>query len=546
MGRNSGLKTLFRQLTSFVRHATGFIIGFITGLAARLTDRVPSRILFFVGLTSLVISFYLYISTATKIDSSIATFLLEEPSLEDVLELQDSESSDGVLETDGSSDAETTELLVEVPESLRSDSVPLDPVVISMFDQLELSETLLPNAALLNQPNAFRLSREAILSDSESRIAQDFEVPDLLRERVGFWFDVYTRYDSNQRVIHHALFPWIIFKIVDVSAIINSDSPKHLWMRRMKADRIVKGEVLKIRATLHRLTNRRRLENLTEPEHEMANILAPLGENVRKQALTALRAVRTQLGQRDFFIEGLQLSSRYLYTMERIFAAHRLPVELTRIPFVESSFNRFATSKVGASGVWQIMDGTGRKFMTIDSLVDERRSPLKATEAAAKLLRENHLILHRSWPLAVTAWNHGPSGIRLATKRTNSRDLGKIVGHYRSQSFDFASSNFYCEFLAALHAEKYSAEIFGIGERGSQENLLAVKLTRAIRFRELLNASGMELDDMLALNPDLIKIARQNLTLQRGFRLHIPDWAIEKLDRLVSVQKTRTSLARKD
>ncbi len=515
-------------------------------LATQLTDRVPSRILFFIGLTSLMISVSLHFDFSPKNDSPIAAFFSDVPNFEDLLELQETNSSEDASDSDEGHETDAAELIVEIPESLRLEALPIDPLVVSMFESLGLSETLLPSDSLINPQNTFGLSREAILTDIEGRIDEDFHIPDLLSDRTGFWFDVYTKYDSNRRIIHHSLFPWIIFKVVDVSAIINSDTPKHLWMRRMKADRIVKTEVLKVRATLHRLANRRRVDNLTEAEREMVTLLAPLGDNSRKQALQALRSVRTQVGQRDFFVEGLRLSSRYLSTMERIFADHRLPIELTRIPFVESSFNRFATSKVGASGVWQIMDGTGRKFMTIDSIVDERRSPLKATEAAAKLLKENHLILHRSWPLAVTAWNHGPSGIRLAAKRSNSRDLGKIVGHYRSRSFDFASSNFYCEFLAALHAEKYSTEIFGTSERAPQENLLAVKLSRSVRFRELLTASGMEIDDMLALNPDITKIARQNLTMYRGFRLHMPDWAIERLDRLVSVQKTRTSLARKD
>jgi len=518
----------------------------IAALATRLTDRVPSRILFFVVLASLAVSVYLHVDFVTQKDSPITTFLSDTPSFEDILDLQDTESTDSTLYANSSQEVEPVELVLEAPEALRSDNMPVDPVVVSMFAHLGLSETLLPNTNLIDTRNAFRLSREAILSDTEGRISDEFDIPELLFDRAGFWFDVYTKYDSNQRVIHHALFPWIVYRVVDVSAIVNSDTPKHLWMRRMKADRIVKAEVLKVRAILHRLAYRRGLDNLTESEREIVNALAPLGDNLYKQARRALHSVRTQVGQRDFFVAGLQLSSRYLATMERIFMDHRLPTELTRIPFVESSFNRFATSKVGASGVWQIMDSTGRKFMTIDSVVDERRSPLKATEAAAKLLKENHLILHRSWPLAVSAWNHGPSGIRLAARSTNSRDLGKIVGHYRSRTFDFASSNFYCEFLAALHAEKYSSEIFGASDRSNQETLLAVRLSRSVRFRELLSASGMELTDMLALNPDITKIARQNLTLQRGFRLHVPDWTIEKLDRLVSVQKIRPSLARKD
>lgn len=509
----------------------------------RLTDRVPSRIVFLLGIMAFVCALVLHFEFPPSSRSANTAFLgdNELPLLENGTDIEDDSAADDSDDEEDSSPNTAAEAAVEIPECLRPAPLTADPIVISMFDRLGLSETLMP-ASL---QKTLGMSREAILADSDGRIDENFRVPEALKERVGFWFDVYTKYDSNQRIIHHSLFPWIVYKVVDVSAIINSDSPKHLWMRRLKAERIVKAEVLKVRATLHRLSSQKTFDRLTDSERQLAGSLAALGGNPRKQALQALRSVRMQMGQRDFFIEGLRLSSRYLGTMEKIFANHRLPVELTRIPFVESSFNRMATSKVGASGIWQIMDGTGRKFMTIDAVVDERRSPLKATEAAARLLKENHLILHRSWPLAVTAWNHGPSGIRRAAERSGSRDITKIVGHYRSRSFDFASSNFYCEFLAALHAERYSEELFGSIERESQEVVLAVKLTRSMRFRDLLDASGMTLADFLALNPDLTKVARLNLPLAKGFRLHVPDWATEKLDRLVFIVRPRASLASK-
>lgn len=530
------------QLINLYRHRprreSKLKIFVVKGVSGKLTERLVSRIFFAAGalslIAALIVRFALPAQTVTAITSAA-------PSLSEELDSLDlEESAANADETLGSeSEEDETDEVAEIPESLRVAALPFDPLVISVFTQLGLGETLLPSS-IYPQPTVVSLGRDAILSDSDDRIAESFHIPADLRDRAGFWFDVYTKHDSNHRIIHHSLYPWIIFKIVDVSAIVNSDTPKHLWMRRMKADKIVKEEALKIRATLKRLASRKRGAELSEPERELAGILAPLGGEPRKQALRALRSVRIQTGQRDFFVEGLQLSARYLPTMEQIFASHRMPVELTRIPFVESSFNRTATSKVGATGIWQIMDGTGRKFMKIDGTIDERRSPFKATEAAARLLKENHLILYRSWPLAVSAWNHGPGGIRLAAQRAGSRDLGKIVSRYRSRSFDFASSNFYCEFLAALHAERYSTEIFGPLDRASSERLTAVKLLRPIRFRELLDASGMRTEDLLALNPEISKLAKQNLRLPAGFRLHLPDWATENLDRHLAMQRPRS------
>ena len=80
-----------------------------------------------------------------------------------------------------------------------------------------------------------------------------------------------------------------------------------------------------------------------------------------------------------------------------------------RLPHVESSFNTYAYSKVGAAGMWQFMRSTGRRFLRIDAVVDERLDPYRSTEAAARFLEQNYIVLG-SWPLALTAYNHGPGG----------------------------------------------------------------------------------------------------------------------------------------
>ena len=83
------------------------------------------------------------------------------------------------------------------------------------------------------------------------------------------------------------------------------------------------------------------------------------------------------------------------------------------LPHVESSFNAAAYSKVGAAGLWQFMRSTGRRYMRVDDAVDERLDPYRSTEAAAQLLAYNYRVLG-SWPLALTAYNHGAAGMRRA------------------------------------------------------------------------------------------------------------------------------------
>src|SRR4029434_2240682 len=82
--------------------------------------------------------------------------------------------------------------------------------------------------------------------------------------------------------------------------------------------------------------------------------------------------IRSQRGAKENFIEGLKVSGRYLAQMQKIFRDDGLPAELAYLPLVESSFNIRARSSVGALGMWQFMPETGKKFMRIDSTIDER------------------------------------------------------------------------------------------------------------------------------------------------------------------------------
>ncbi|WP_374077955.1 lytic transglycosylase domain-containing protein [Bdellovibrio bacteriovorus] len=392
------------------------------------------------------------------------------------------------------------------------------PVVVQQIKKIQ--RMILDGVVFSKDPDIV-YHREEILSDYQDRVGEDFTIPAGLRDRVGFWFDIYTRYDSNRKVVHHTLYPWVVFKVVDITSIINSDTPKARWMRNVKADEFVTDEVQNIREALKELARGAELDEEDEYQVLAAKALEVLPGSLRNKAKEALKNVRVQTGQKNFFAEGIEVSPIYLSGMEEIFRNHKLPVELTRIPFVESSFNRHAVSKVGASGIWQFMDYTGKSFMTVNEHIDERNSPFKATNAAARLLKENHMILRRSWPLAVTAWNHGPSGIRRAMKAAESEDLSEIINSYQSRTFDFASSNFYCEFLAALYAEKYHEQIFKDLEYEKTLDLHTVKLARSISAKELLRRSGLAKEDFVMYNPDLKKALERNASIPSGFTLMV-------------------------
>jgi membrane-bound lytic murein transglycosylase D len=167
--------------------------------------------------------------------------------------------------------------------------------------------------------------------------------------------------------------------------------------------------------------------------------------------------------------------------MERIFRAEGLPLELTRLPLVESCFDVEAYSKVGAAGIWQFMPATGRLYaMDVNDSVDERRDPIASTRAAARFLRHNYEALEDSWPLAITAYNHGPAGIRRAISATGTTDIGVIVGRYDGPAFGFASRNFYAEFLAALDVDRHREAWFGKLDVHQPEPTRVIPLERSL------------------------------------------------------------------
>lgn len=250
--------------------------------------------------------------------------------------------------------------------------------------------------------------------------------------------------------------------------------------------------------------------------------------------------LRSQSGLRDEFETAVKRAEPYLPYMEDIFRSYKIPSELTRIAFVESMFNVQAKSKVGASGVWQFMPGTARKFLYVNSFIDERNSPLKATKAAAQLLSLNYQDLN-SWPLAITAYNHGTGGMLRAVKKIGSSDISKIIEKYESPSFGFASKNFYAEFLAALKSFPKVAKNYSTSTIAPSYQLEVVTLDRPITVNELLKLTPIDRKTMELHNRCLLPRAYDlyaNKKLPPYFQIFVPVHLAEKVNS--SIQKIRS------
>jgi membrane-bound lytic murein transglycosylase D len=270
-----------------------------------------------------------------------------------------------------------------------------------------------------------------------------FPTSPLLEKKVGFWERIFGEYNSQQVVVHDRDRPFLIFDVIDVTELgfENNLSPgvrDTIDEKMSEFDQIIldfkeQGETAKSLSPRHR-----KIWNLYQKEERGTAILQ-----------SGSVVLRSQGGLADTFKKATATARIYIPKMEKIFKDHGLPPELTRLPYVESMFNTKARSKVGASGMWQLMPSAARPYIKVNRKVDQRNSPLLATQAAAKILRRNYAELG-DWSLAITAYNHGLGGVKRAVAKTGSRHLHDIVLEYESPSFGFASSNFYAEFLAAL------------------------------------------------------------------------------------------------
>lgn len=179
--------------------------------------------------------------------------------------------------------------------------------------------------------------------------------------------------------------------------------------------------------------------------------------------------------------------------------SRNLPVELAYLPHVESSFNLNAHSKAAAVGLWQFTRHTGREFMTINELVDERFDVYLSSMVAARFLKENYRQLG-SWPLALTAYNYGRAGMVRAQKRWET--YPRIIKHHETGIFKFASKNFYSEFIAAVRVARRLEN-----ERSLVKDRPWINVTFRLRdyasATELSDYFGIPDEDFERLNPAL-------------------------------------------
>jgi membrane-bound lytic murein transglycosylase D len=337
-----------------------------------------------------------------------------------------------------------------------------------------------------------------------------FPKPAELQPDIDFWVRVYTEVDTRSGYVHDAEQVTVIYETLQLTGDYHADR---------KAMRAAKSRYAKV---LRRLASDK--TKLSAEEQRVLALWGPAtgGERLRQAA----GSVRFQRGQSDRFKEGMVRSGEWNAYINAVLTARGLPLELGVLPHVESSFNPKAYSSVGAAGIWQFTRPTGRRYLTVDYVVDERMDPYAASVAAAQLLEHNYQ-LTGTWPLALTAYNHGASSMRRATKQLGTTEIAEIVRNYKGRRFGFASRNFYVSFMAALEVSSNPDRYFGAVNLASPVQYAEVEVPEYIPMDAFARAFNIDPDMLKTHNRALLDpIWQGKKRIPQGHTLRIPSAAI--------------------
>ena len=218
----------------------------------------------------------------------------------------------------------------------------------------------------------------------------------------------------------------------------------------------------------------------------------PYNDIVRKFIDTYTGRLRSQV---SFMLSACNF---YMPIFEEALDAYNLPLELKYLPIIESALNPSAVSRAGASGLWQFMLSTGKLYgLESNSLVDERRDPIKATWAAARYLKDMYDI-YKDWNLVIAAYNCGPGNINKAIRRANGKtDYWEIYNYLPRETRGYVPA-----FIAANYVMTYYCKhnICPM-ETNIPQATDTVLVSRNLHFQQIADICHVPLDEIKSLNP---------------------------------------------
>lgn len=274
---------------------------------------------------------------------------------------------------------------------------------------------------------------------------------------IHFWEKIFSHYSSNEILLFDSR-NYIIYEVVKPQKLRkrNLTFRQKFNIKRKIGKNLKKKYRALLRSTYRKLRAKKKL-SFNEKILVSKFKFIPGGPY---KYLQAIRRLRSQQGQKDEILIAYKRAKPYLSKIERIFNQHKIPWEITRLPIIESMFQKHARSTANAVGVWQIIKSTGKRYLKFAPGYDPRKDPIKATYAAAKILRHHHRAI-KDWPLTILSYNIGRYGTLRAIKRTNSRKISDIVQRFRYRTFGFSARNYFYELMALINVEKNFKTYFG-------------------------------------------------------------------------------------
>lgn len=198
----------------------------------------------------------------------------------------------------------------------------------------------------------------------------------------------------------------------------------------------------------------------------------------------------------------LGMSKYYFPIFEQVLSANNLPLELKYLSIIESALNTTIVSRMGAAGLWQLMIGTGRMYgLEINSLVDERLSPVKATNAAAHFLKDLYSI-YGDWNLVIASYNCGPGNVNKAIRRSGGkRDYWTIYPFLPRETRGYVPI-----FIAANYSMNYAAEHNLCPAIVNMPILTdTVMVHKRIHLEQIASVLNLPIEEVRLLNPQYRK-----------------------------------------
>ena len=194
----------------------------------------------------------------------------------------------------------------------------------------------------------------------------------------------------------------------------------------------------------------------------------------------------------------LGLANYYFPIIEETFDKYQLPIELKYMAIIESALNAKAFSRAGASGLWQFMYGTGKNYgLEVNSYVDERRDPVKSTEAAARYLADLYSI-YKDWHLVIAAYNCGPGNINRAIARSGGkRDYWSVYYRLPRETRGYVPA-----FISAAYVMNYYRH-HNLSPSEPSFNIVTdtVMLTDYLNFMQISKQLPIDIETLRDLNP---------------------------------------------